>query len=163
MPGNCAAVCAVIKGIAAGVEKRVGKEEVDNVFGGVLMERKELVGKEELCERVLERMGEEQRVRMELVRHRFQVCREAFGIDEETVGVENKGVGLFEVLGARGWVLRWGRVEGIGGVRNIVMGEVPDRGGRIGERGMPGFKEREKGGRSGGRRGGKGGKKKTRR
>lgn len=158
VPGNCAAVCGVIRGIAAGVEKRMREKDDDSVYGGVLVDRQELEGKEEVCKKLLERMGEEQRVRTEMVRHRFQVCRDAFGVEEGVGEVESGGVDMFQVLGVREWILRWERMEGIGGVRGVIMGEVPDRGGRIGERGMPGFKAREKG--SGGGRGGRRGRKK---
>lgn len=140
-----------------------------------------LKGKDEKYLKVLAELNRDYALRVEMLLHRLRVTVQAFSrghgggdgvFDSVLDSVErdaaaNGDMSGFEVFAARDWMLEEGVVDSgdAGGVKSVIMGGVPDRGGRVGmgtAGEMPGFRDRvepvnsERQGAS--RRKGKGGK-----
>jgi hypothetical protein len=141
------------------------------------------------CERISDALEAEHQLRKKLLMHRLSVTIQCFGYSDKAsadafhsvqrsvaraVEAAEQPIGVYDALVARDWLLDVQRVSsgGVGGinavrneVKRILMGSVPDRGGRVGaaavaKANMPQFKPRVSGssGRGGDGRGGRGGR-----
>lgn len=144
------------------------------------------------CERINDALRKEHLLRRGLLLKRLAVTVQSFsystkvdagafenierGVEGAVVAGE-RDITVFDALAAKDWVLEFDRVSGSDGaglvasqIKQVLMGSVPDRGGRVGAAAaaagdMPKFQERSntpsRGGRGGGRagRGRRGGKK----
>lgn len=162
---SAADVAAVIDAVCAAVADRDLGKAVCRVEGNL-----------DAARDVCTKLGEEHAIRRALVLRRLGVTVYGFGCSEKAAGgfdaveralrteVEDavRTITVFHALTARDWVLETGRVSGGGGgggVKEVLMGTVPDRGGRVGaaaksKANMPTFRERRAGGGQGRGRGG---------
>jgi hypothetical protein len=148
----------------------------------------------EQCERISDALASEHRLRKDLLMHRLAVTIQCFGYSDKAdadafhsvqrsmqrfVEAAEQPIGVYDALVARNWLLDVDRVSSGGragganvhnAIKRILMGNVPDRGGRIGaaakaNENMPQFRPRSAAGVGdgfskgrGGRRGGQDGR-----
>lgn len=112
------------------------------------------------CEKLIESLQNDHRTRMGLLMTRLEVTTQTFSraaekdakrfesIKRDVEQSCGKGVTIFEALAAREWILQEqavsARSEMGNNVKEFVMGQVPDRGGRLKQHAgaMPKFRER---------------------
>lgn len=165
---SAADVAAVVDAVSAAVAGRDLATAVCHVEGNL-----------DAARDVCAKLCDEHVIRRALVLQRLGVTVDGFGCSEKATGgfaaVERalrtevddavRNISVFHALTARDWVLETGRVSGSGGgggVKEVLMGTVPDRGGRVGaaakaKANMPTFRERSAGGGGRGRGRGRGG------
>lgn len=162
-PEDAEQLAALMQSLSLAVEKRVAESaDVDALFGRRLLDEEDVAMEAAACESLRRELVKEHDLRKRLMLHRLEVTVRAFSQSERAdntkfdaimegvrqLAEEQGEVSHFEVLAAREWALRPERAVASmdeSGVKNVVMGSVPDRGGRIGRGAgakMPGFRVR---------------------
>lgn len=162
-PEDPAQLAALIRSLSLAVEKRVALAGTTTpVFGDHLLEEEAIAREAQACQSVREELAREHELRKRLMLHRLEVTVRAFSqskladkpkFEAMMEGVrrlaQDQGqVSHYETVAAREWVLRPERLDtdvDEKGVKSVVMGNVPDRGGRIGRGSgakMPDFRAR---------------------
>lgn len=173
-PETAPHLAALINSLRLAAEKRLATlGGPEKAMGTLLLDGEAVERRTDKCEKVRGDLVREHRLRKEMLLHRLDVTVQAFARGEKASkaafeallervrreAAEEGDVSLFEVVAAREWALRTERTseEEGKGVKSVVMGSVPDRGGRVGTGAlgaeMPGFKERVAVGRRGGKTG----------
>lgn len=148
-PESAAHLAALLKSLRLAAEKRVAAAGgCDAAMGKLLLDGEAVTRKRQMCETVRGELAREQQLRKRMLLHQLDVTVQARGRGERAdkaafegmmervrkEAAEEGDVSVFEAVVAREWVLRMERGSGDEGkgVKSVVMGAVPDRGGRVG-------------------------------